>query len=216
MTQRWDSVCISCHLEGDTRIEHAGREVDDFKPGDRIADYLSYFVYASDKMTNRGVSEIEELSLSKCKIVSGDRMSCMNCHDPHAPPPVEGRVAFYRSKCLTCHQAKYSTSHFNNNPDCTSCHMPKGRVAELPHIAWTDHRIRMQNPDPLEVSEASEADRELVPFLQADTSPRDLALAYYTLASNASQTARAWTQLLAAKKIRSARSANAYCSRVFS
>lgn len=39
--ERRDSVCISCHLEGDSRIEHAGREVDDYKPGERIADYLS-------------------------------------------------------------------------------------------------------------------------------------------------------------------------------
>jgi len=101
--ERRDSVCISCHLEGDTRIEHAGREADDYKPGERIADYLSYFVYASDNMMSRGVSEIEELSLSKCKRVSGDRMSCMSCHDPHYSPPAEERTAFYRSKCLACH-----------------------------------------------------------------------------------------------------------------
>jgi len=198
--ERRDSVCISCHLEGDTRIEHAGREVDDYKPGERIADYLSYFVYAGDNMMSRGVSEIEELSLSKCKIVSGDRMSCMNCHDPHYSPPAEERAAFYRGKCLACHKAaKYSTSHFNNNPDCTSCHMPKGKVEKVPHIAWTDHRIR-QNPDPLETSEPSQADRELVPFLQDNTSQRDLALAYYDLGGNASQAGRAWTQLLTAKK----------------
>jgi Flp pilus assembly protein TadD len=198
--ERRDSVCISCHLESDSRIEHAGREVDDYKPGERIADYISYFVYARENMMNRGVSEIEELSLSKCKRVSGDRMSCMDCHDPHYSPPAEERAAFYRSKCLACHKAaKYSTSHFSNDPDCTGCHMPKGNVEKLPHIAWTDHRIR-QNPDPHETSESSQADRELVPFLQEKTSQRDLALAYYDLAGNASRAGRAWTQLLTAKK----------------
>ena len=198
--ERRDSVCISCHLEGDTRIEHAGREPDDYKPGERIADYVSYFVYAGDNMMSRAVSEIEELSLSKCKRVSGDRMSCMNCHDPHYSPPAEERAAFYRSKCLACHKAPdYSTSHFPDNPDCTSCHMPKGKVEKVPHVAWTDHRIR-QNPDPLETSKPSAADRELVSFLHENTSQRDLALGYYDLQANSSQADRAWTLLLAAKK----------------
>jgi Tetratricopeptide repeat/Cytochrome c554 and c-prime len=198
--ERRDSVCISCHLEGDTRIEHAGREVDDYKPGERIADYLSYFVYAGDNMMSRAVSEIEELSLSKCKIVSGDRMSCMNCHDPHYSPPAEERAVFYRSKCLACHKAPdYSTSHFPDNPDCTSCHMPKGKVEKVPHVAWTDHRIR-QNPDLLETSKLSPVDRELISFLSENTSQRDLALGYYDLQANTAQANRAWTQLLTAKK----------------
>ena len=194
--ERRDSVCISCHLEGDTRIEHAGRNVDDYKPGELIADYLSYFVYADDSMMSRGVSEVEEFGLSKCKRVSGDRMSCMNCHDPHYSPPPEEQAAFYRQKCLACHTApKYATTHFNRNPDCTTCHMPKGKVEKVPHIAWTDHRIR-QNPGHAEPSGASSA-RELVPLFDEKASPRDLALAYYdlVLGGNASETDRAWTLL---------------------
>jgi predicted CXXCH cytochrome family protein len=194
--ERRDSVCISCHLEGDTRIEHAGRNVDDYKPGERIADYLSYFVYADDSMMSRGVSEVEEFGLSKCKRVSGDRMSCMNCHDPHYSPPPAEQAAFYRQKCLACHTApKYTTTHFNMNPDCTNCHMPKGKVEKVPHIAWTDHRIR-QNPDQFGASD-SPAARELVPLFRETASPRDLALAYYdlVLGGNASEKDRAWTLL---------------------
>ncbi len=198
--ERRDSVCISCHLEGDTRIEHAGRSVDDYKPGDRIADYLSYFVYADDSMMSRGVSEVEEFGLSKCKRVSGDRMSCMNCHDPHYSPPPEEQAAFYRKKCLACHTApKYATTHFNMNPDCTACHMPKGKVEKVPHIAWTDHRIR-QNPDHGEAPESSSA-RELVPLFHETANPRDLALAYYDLllGGNTSEKDRAWTLLSSAR-----------------
>jgi hypothetical protein len=200
--ERRDSVCISCHLEGDTRIEHAGRMVDDYKPGERIADYLSYFVYAGDSMMNRGVSEIEELGLSKCKKVSGDRMSCMNCHDPHYSPPPQEQAAFYRSKCLACHTApKYSTSHFDENPDCTSCHMPKGKVEKVPHIAWTDHRIR-QNPDPIAPPETPQVARDLIPFFQKNANQRDLALAYYdlVLGGNPAETSKAWTLLSAAEE----------------
>jgi predicted CXXCH cytochrome family protein len=198
--ERRDSVCISCHLEGDTRIEHSGRKVDDYKPGERIADYLSYFVYADDSMMSRGVSEVEEFGLSKCKRVSGDRMSCMNCHDPHYSPPPPEQAGFYRKKCLGCHTApKYATTHFNMNPDCTSCHMPKGKVEKVPHIAWTDHRIR-QNPDPFGAPNSSTA-RELVPLFLENASPRDLALAYYdlVLGGNASEKDRAWDLLLASR-----------------
>jgi Flp pilus assembly protein TadD len=198
--ERRDSVCISCHLEGDTRIEHAGRSVDDYKPGERIADYLSYFVYADDSMTSRGVSEVEEFGLSKCKRVSGDRMSCMNCHDPHYSPPPEEQAAFYRKKCLACHTApKYATTHFSMNPDCASCHMPKGKVEKVPHIAWTDHRIR-QKPDQFGASDSSSA-RELVPLFHENANPRDLALAYYDLVLGGKTSAkdRAWKLLLASQ-----------------
>ena len=198
--ERRDSVCISCHLEGDTRIEHAGRNVDDYKPGERIADYLSYFVYADDSMMSRGVSEVEEFGLSKCKRVSGDRMSCMNCHDPHYSPPLKEQAVFYRKKCLACHTApKYETTHFNMNPDCTSCHMPKGKVEKVPHIAWTDHRIR-QNPDRGQASDSSFS-RALVPLFHENANPRDLALAYYdlVLGGNASEKDRAWDLLLASR-----------------
>jgi predicted CXXCH cytochrome family protein len=198
--ERRDSVCISCHLEGDTRIEHAGRSVDDYKPGERIADYLSYFVYADDGMVSRGVSEVEEFGLSKCKRASGDTMSCMSCHDPHYSPPPTEQAAFYRKKCLACHaDPKYATTHFNMNPDCTSCHMPKGKVEKVPHIAWTDHRIR-QNPDQFGGGDSSTA-RELAPLLSEKANPRDLALAYYdlVLGGNASEKDRAWALLLASR-----------------
>ncbi len=200
--ERRDSVCISCHLEGDTRIEHAGCDVDNYKPGEKISDYLSYFVYADENMMTRGVSEIEELSLSKCKRMSGDRMSCMSCHDPHFSPPPEQKAAFYRSKCLACHTgAKYATAHFTSNPDCTSCHMPKGKAEKMPHIAWTDHRIR-QNPGPMDASKPAPPGQELVPFFAGTANPRDLALAYYdlVLGGNISEKDRAWTLLRAAQR----------------
>lgn len=204
--QRRDSICISCHLEGDSRIEHIGRRVDDFKPGDRISDYLSYFVYAKDSMMSRGVSEIEELSLSKCKQVSGDRMSCMSCHDPHYSPPPELRPAFYRSKCLACHTNVKYAGHFSGNPDCASCHMPKGKAEKMQHIAWADHRIR-QNPQQAELAEALPvfADRDLVPFFNEEANQRDLALAYYDVfaGGNVSEQHKAWTHLLAAYKAHS-------------
>jgi hypothetical protein len=199
--ERRDSVCISCHLEGDTRIEHVGREVLDYRPGERIADYLSYFVYATDKITSRGVSEIEELAQSQCKKMSGDRMSCMSCHDPHYSPPPEKQAGFYRQKCLACHrEPQMSTTHFPDNPDCTSCHMPKGKAEQVPHIAWTDHRLRQRYAQP-EASFDPDKALQLIPFFGERADPRDLALAYYdVVAGNPAETPRAWALLSAARE----------------
>ena len=85
------------------------------------------------------------------------------------------------------------------NQDCTSCHMPKGKVEKVPHIAWTDHRIR-QNPDQFGATDSSSA-RELVSFSGQNANPRDLALAYYdlVLAGKASEKERAWSLLLASR-----------------
>ena len=157
MPELRDSVCISCHLEGDISVERAGHSALDFKAGDPISDYLAYFVYSGQGATKRGVSEVEQLSLSMCKRTSGDAMSCMSCHDPHyTPTGPQEQAAFYRKKCLACHTgATFATAHHAENPDCTSCHMPRTGAENIPHVAWTDHRIlkypevhRLKRPKP--------------------------------------------------------------------
>jgi len=188
--ERRDSVCINCHLEGDTNVEHHGRSVQDYRPGDRISDFISYFIYASANASGRGVSEIEQLSLSKCKRISGNAMSCVSCHDPHYTPPKDERADFYRSRCLACHsQSKFIMEHYPGNSDCISCHMPAGKADNIPHVAWTDHRIR-QHPDQSYLPDAPSTNSELVSFLQTDPSARDLALAYYNLGVNGNAAAR--------------------------
>jgi predicted CXXCH cytochrome family protein len=177
--ERRDSVCISCHLEGDISVERAGHLGIAYKPGDAISDYISYFVYKDKDATRRGVSEVEQLGLSMCKRTSGDKMSCTSCHDPHFTPAPKQRAAFYRSKCLACHSdAAFAASHHPENPDCTSCHMPRSGAENIPHVAWTDHRI-------LKVSDASETIKDiaegdtLTPIFSPRSDKRDLALAYY-------------------------------------
>jgi Doubled CXXCH motif (Paired_CXXCH_1)/Cytochrome c554 and c-prime len=174
-----DSICISCHLEGDISVEHVDRSVINYKPGDSISEYLSFFVYKGEDATRRGVSEVEQLSMSKCKRTSGDKMSCTSCHDPHYRPAPQERAAFYRSKCLTCHSdTTFAASHHPENPDCTSCHMPRSGAENIPHVAWTDHRIR-RIPDTGEsIKDLGEGDT-LTPIFSPRATKRDLALAYY-------------------------------------
>ena len=177
---RRDSICISCHLEGDVSVERAGHSALDFKPGDSISDFVSYFVYSGQAATKRGVSEVEQLSLSKCKRTSGDGMSCMSCHDPHyTPDGVKEKVAFYRKKCLTCHTGDtFATAHHPENPDCTSCHMPRTGAENIAHVAWTDHRILKIPEAPGAAAKTGSGD-SLVPVFSAGATERDMALGYY-------------------------------------
>jgi tetratricopeptide (TPR) repeat protein len=175
-----DSVCISCHLEGDISVQRAGHSALDFKAGNAISDYLAYFVYSGQGATQRGVSEVEQLSMSKCKRTSGDAMSCMSCHDPHhTPTKPQEQAVFYRKKCLACHtSATFATAHHAETPDCTSCHMPRTGAENIPHVAWTDHRI-LRYPEPPAANANSSAGDTLVPVFSPGTTRRDLALAYY-------------------------------------
>jgi hypothetical protein len=198
--ERRDSICMSCHLEGDVSVEKDGRSPVDFKPGEPISRYLSYFVYASADATARGVSEVEQFNTSMCKRASGSKMSCTNCHDPHYTPPASERVAFYRGKCLSCHnQAAFVIEHHPENPDCTSCHMPRSKAENIPHVAWTDHRI-LRRPT-MNLADASPVrSDDLVPIFSPTSTPRDLALAYYAAAmeGHSSDRERAYTMLTAA------------------
>jgi predicted CXXCH cytochrome family protein len=194
--QRRDSVCISCHLEGDVSVERAGRNALDYRPGQSISDYLAYYVYAKSDPNARGVSEVEQLSQSMCKRMSGDRMSCTSCHDPHFTPAASERVAFFRKKCLACHgTGNFAASHHPENPDCTSCHMPHNGAENIPHVAWTDHRIlRIPRPSAPALSEAS---NQLTPIFSPGVTERDLGMAYYLalLKGNHSAEPQAWSLL---------------------
>lgn len=174
-----DSICIDCHLEGDVSIERAGHSPLDYRPGESISAYLAFFVRAGANLTDRAVSEIEQLNQSTCKRVSGDRMSCMNCHDPHYTPDADHRAAFFRGKCLACHaQPEIAKTHHPENPDCTSCHMPRSGARNVLHVAWTDHRIR-RVPEVRSVEPEPDQKGELTPIFSPHLSKRDQAMAEY-------------------------------------
>lgn len=194
---RRDGVCISCHLEGDVSIERVGHSALDYHPGDSISDYLAFYVYSGNNLTARGVSEVEQFAQSACKRMSGNKMSCTSCHDPHFTPDPEQRPAFFRTKCLACHnQPAFVASHHTENPDCTSCHMRHTGAENIPHVAWTDHRILRLPAPPDAAAEHHESD-ELSAVLSPGATKRDLAMAYYQafLEGNRSVEPKAWKLL---------------------
>ena len=179
--ERRDSVCISCHLEGEVSVERASQSALGYRPGQLVSTYLAYYVRGGSSLTARGVSEVEQLSQSVCKQVSGDRMSCASCHDPHFTPGPNERVSFFRKKCLTCHsQKEFATRHHPENQDCTSCHMQRTGAENIPHVAWTDHRI-LRVPELAAAQVAAAPGIDLHPVFSPGATTRDLAMAEYKL-----------------------------------
>src|SRR4051812_38825340 len=84
---RRDAICMQCHLEGTVAIGLPGKHLYDFVAGDRLNDYVRYFVLQDkNSFANPALSQVEAMARSVCKQKSGDRMSCMSCHDPHSSP----------------------------------------------------------------------------------------------------------------------------------
>jgi predicted CXXCH cytochrome family protein len=140
---------------------------------------------------------VEQFAQSTCKRVSGEKMSCTNCHDPHFTPDAQQRTAFYRGKCLACHsEPQFAVSHHPENQDCTSCHMTRSGAQNIPHVAWTDHRI-LKLPASVKTEPRTQAQEQLAPIFSPGATKRDLAMAYYLKMLEGDRTAgpRAWEQL---------------------
>jgi hypothetical protein len=169
---RRDSVCAQCHLSGEARIVRAGRRLEDFRPGDLLSDFAAYFVRDEPAPLNVN-SHVEKLALSICRRASGDRLWCGTCHDPHEVPAAPERAAYFRERCLSCHQ----TSQCDRGFDCTSCHMPQSPAADA-HGVFTDHSIPR-----VPRKATSDSAWRLRGFFSAKTENRELGLAYAEVAA---------------------------------
>jgi predicted CXXCH cytochrome family protein len=179
---RRDSVCLNCHLEGQAAVIRQGKQLQNFTPGDNLFDYALFFVYGSESGSGgRATSQWEALLKSACKQQSGDKLTCTTCHDPHGSPSPSDRVAFYRKRCLQCHnQADFAQNHHPENPDCTSCHMARPPSNDIAHEQVTDHWIKKrvtQQRLPLATS------GDLVVVGGFPAADRDLGLAYAQMAA---------------------------------
>lgn len=184
---RRDSICLACHLEGEVAVTRAGRKPEAFLPGDNLFDLTVYFVHRRDSETHksgaaeRATSQWEALLRSRCKEMSGERMTCTTCHDPHSSPSPEERVEFYRAKCVQCHDRPgFLREHHPENPDCTACHMGRAAASDIAHEQVTDHWIRRR---PGAESNARAATGELTTVGGELADDREFGLAYAQLAA---------------------------------
>jgi hypothetical protein len=168
------SVCEQCHLAGEVRIPNPGKSMADFQPGQSLEE--AYTVYVASQpagKTVKVVSHAEQLALSVCARDSGGRLWCGSCHNPHEKPA--DSAAYFRERCLHCHDAMLEKSHAAPGRDCVACHMPRLAARDGGHTVFTDHRIARRperRGEPIQ-SEDLAAWREPEPRLRQ----RNLALA---------------------------------------
>ena len=186
-----DSACIQCHLEGDAVIYRPGKSLAKFVPGDNLSDTAVYFVRSTQQTGGaRATSQYEALLRSACKRAIGDKLTCTTCHDPHYDPPVAERVAYYRSRCLSCHTKPAMATHHLEQPDCAKCHMPSRSTVDISHEQVTDHDIetRPASQSTLHLQSLNES-VELVPVGGFAAGDREFGLAYAQLAQRGDRAA---------------------------
>ena len=144
-----EAICQQCHLQGDVKVLVRGRRPGDFRPGLPLADERVEYRLDGSGPEMTVVGHVDQLQQSRC-YQQAQSLSCVTCHDPHDPheprSPRE-KLTYQRTVCLECHK---STSCQGPAADrqatapvadaCTSCHMPQVPT-EIPHIAFTHHRI---------------------------------------------------------------------------
>src|SRR6266436_2277498 len=150
-----DNNCMSCHQTGDVRVLKPGKQLRDFRPGDPLDDTMSILIVPPRRESPPQADLLEHyysMILSKCYRVSGQRLSCISCHDPHVEPAREEAPEYFKKKCLTCHIEESCRlplrvrEHQQPADDCAGCHMRKRDVQEISHSSITNHRI-LSRPD---------------------------------------------------------------------
>ena len=114
-------------------------------------------------------------------------MTCTTCHDPHGSPSSAERVAFYRQKCLQCHDKRgFGSKHHPENQDCTACHMGRPPTNDIAHEQVTDHWIRTHVNNGREPKTST---GELEAISGGSEDDRDLGIAYAQMAGHGDEAA---------------------------
>ena len=166
-----DSVCEQCHLSGAVRVEKAGKRIEDFRPGQDLADYLQVFTAPPEKPGLLVNSHAEAIAGSRCKQESGT-LWCGSCHNPHR------ERTDYNAVCLDCHKTPHDRG------DCIRCHMAKAKARDGGHTVFTNQSLATQPRQP-----------KFVSYFAGEPAPRDLGLALFRLGAerrDAAYLEKAW------------------------
>lgn len=144
-----NSICEQCHLEGENRLLNPGKTWQDFHPGEELERTAVIYLITQNNQPVKAVEQAEQLALSKCASSSGGKLWCGTCHNPHGQ--AMDRQREIRQVCESCHTTLSKAEHAGVT-ECVSCHMPRLRPEDIPHMASTDHRI-LRRPAPLPVGE---------------------------------------------------------------
>jgi len=167
---------MQCHLETTSGripavLQRFDRGTFSYIPGQPLVDFAISFDHApgtGHESKFEAVSSVYRLRQSRCFLDSGGKLECATCHDPHRIPRGEEAVRHYSKVCLQCHTSTHPAGVAATVVDCVTCHMPKRRVDDAPHVIMTDHLIERRAPANalLEFAErpAEEYHGEVVPY----------------------------------------------------
>lgn len=145
------NICEQCHLVGEQRVNRLGRDAVDYRPGLPLTDFFVDHGLATEE-GQQLVGQVLQMKSSTCFRASRGRLGCTTCHDPHEIPDADEKVAYFREKCLACHndhgcKLPEPVRLARNKDDfCAGCHMPAAKAVDAVHIAVRDHRI-LREPD---------------------------------------------------------------------
>ena len=174
--ERRMEVCMQCHLETTSGripavLQRFDRATFSYLPGQPLGDFAISFDHAPGTGHDgkfEAVSSVYRLRQSRCFRESAGKLECGTCHDPHRIPRGGEALREYSRACLGCHTAPHPARIAATAADCITCHMPKRRVDDAPHVIMTDHLIQRRAPaDALvEFAErpAEEYHGEVVPY----------------------------------------------------
>lgn len=174
--------CEACHgpgkahanaMDGDRHADGLAAVVNpaSFNPVDSVdfcgSCHGTYWdvTLAGEKGVRALRSQPFRLQSSRCWADGDRRLTCVACHDPHAP--LETSARSYDARCLACHRQTRAEPSMagggkpasrgapaphapacaaGRRDECSTCHMPKYRVPEM-HFSFTDHLIRVVRAD---------------------------------------------------------------------
>jgi predicted CXXCH cytochrome family protein len=163
-----EAICNQCHLESVASAVVRGQSREAFRPGLAWNDFVANYAYQEPRGGMTVTGHVEQMHASRCYQKS-DALTCTTCHDPHHSPRPDERREHYRMVCLSCHDEKACRAspeaRFAKNQDeCAACHMPRSAV-EIPHLAFTHHRIGLHPAAPQNLTDEKAAATALVPVL---------------------------------------------------
>jgi len=197
--QLQESICDQCHLRSATTVSVRGRSASDFRPGLRLQDFEVHYGLKVPNQEMKVAGHAEQMRLSRC-YQGSETLTCTTCHNPHDKPAHEIGRSQYRQQCLSCHDSESAcgltrATRLEQSPqdDCVGCHMPQVPI-DVPHFAFTHHRIGIHEPPAAERQQQATAVRSTIGNLEPlhDLShlsqldrDRGLGLGYLDLASEA-------------------------------
>ena len=120
--QRSIEVCAQCHSGPGVK---RGLPFT-YRPGEPLSQYIEPEPHdTQNKIGVHSNNQVARLSLSAC-FQQSDDMTCVSCHDPHAPE--RGKRALFSERCLECHSSQDcgmepELGHAISD-NCIDCHMP--------------------------------------------------------------------------------------------